>query len=117
MVLPARRSTVLSLPSLLPVRQTTETGRADLGDCETLFSPNELKLIHQSEAAVVLVELGAIVGREEVEHANRFTRSIKAHLAQIDEFILEPNAPVRGQCVLHTATNEPANVVLVLSAG
>lgn len=27
-----------SLPSVLPVRQITETGRADLGDCESFFA-------------------------------------------------------------------------------
>lgn len=66
-VLPARRSTPVRLSKAWAVRQITETGLADLGDCETLSLPNELKLIHQPEADVVLVELRAIVRRESVE--------------------------------------------------
>src|SRR5690242_11796579 len=81
------------------VRQITETGQADLGDRKMLLA-SELELIHQRETHVVLVQLGPVVSRKQIEDANRLTGSIKFHITQIDIFVLEPNAPMLSYRIL-----------------
>lgn len=108
-VLVAKRNTPVSVSGKTAVRQITETG-LDLGDYLDLFLPNELELKHQREAEVVLAKLGPAVGRKRVERET--ARRIKTDRAQIDEFILAANAPVRGQSVLHTTAKVPAKIVV-----